>query len=330
MENLVYQCNPISNIKALSGLLQIPEDVLIGVSNKRDTFYYKNKPEIKPDGSERLTYRLNDRLKIIQKCINDKIFNHVAYPEYLQGSIKDKSNPRSYDRDASIHAGSHLIISEDVSNFFPSISEEHVKNMWKYLFGFSVDVSEILTKLTTYNGYVPQGGVTSSYISNLILWDLEPKLVENLISIGVTYTRYIDDITLSPQSNWLPQDDLEKSIKLIYTMFARKGLKPNRLKHKIMSKANKMVIHKLNVNSGRPTIDKRKRRRIRLELFNLKKYSDVHGRNGEVYVSQYNSLTGKIREISKFHPAQGEKYLNELEQLIPDYRKTTGQTKPTH
>ncbi len=322
MENLAYQCNPISNIKALSGLLQIPEDVLIGVSNKRDMFYYKNKPEIKPDGSKRITYRLNDRLKIIQKRINNKIFNHVVYPEYLQGSIKDKSNPRTYERDASIHAGSHLIISEDVSNFFHSISEKHVKNMWKYLFGFSVDVSEILTKLTTYNGYVPQGGVTSSYISNLILWDLEPKLIEKLNYIGVTYTRFVDDITLSPQSHWLPQDDLEKSIKLVYTMLAKKGLKPNRQKHKIMSKANKMVIHKLNVNSGKPTIDKRKRRRIRLELFNLKKYSDEYGRNGETYVSQYDSLTGKVRELSKFHPAQGEKYLNELEQLIPDLTHT--------
>ncbi len=191
-------------------------------------------------------------------------------------------------------------------------------NMWKYLFGFAVDVAKLLTRLTTYNGYVPQGGVTSSYLSNLIMWDLEPELVEKLNGIGMTYTRYVDDITLSVQSSWLPQQYLEESIKLVYAMLAAKGVKPNRRKHQIASKAGKMVIHNLNINSGRPTMNKKKRSKIRLELFNLKKFADACGRDGDEYVSQYHSVMGKVRELSKFHPLQGEKYLSELKQYYPN------------
>ena len=212
---------------------------------------------------------------------------------------------------------SNLIISEDVSDFFHSIDEKHVREMWKYLFKFTPDVAELLTRLTTYNGYVPQGGVTSSYISNLIMWDVEPQLVETLNRIGITYTRYVDDITLSSKLKWLPQNDLETSIKTVYGMLAVKGVKPNRKKHQIMGKSVKMKIHKLLVNSGRPTMEKQKRSKIRLEVFNMKKIADSCGRKGAKYITQFSSVTGKVRELSKFHPTQAKKHIAELQQISP-------------
>jgi len=317
IQRISYQHSPISSIKSLSEHLRVSEDVLVYIAENRDKYYQQNKPELKPDGKERITYRLDIELKKIQKQIKTRIFNKVNYPEYLQGSIKDKRNPRTYDRNAAIHAGSNFIISEDVSDFFHSIDEKLVNDMWKYLFGFSVDVSELLTKLTTYNGYVPQGGVTSSYLSNLILWDVEPALVEKLNKLNITYTRYIDDVTLSSKVDWLPEKNKIESINSVFAMLTGKGLKPNRTKHKIMGRNTKMVIHKLNVNSGRPTMNKKKRQKIRLEVYNLKKSATVCKRSGEPYKKLYQSVHGKVLELCNFHPTQGAQFIEELKQIAP-------------
>lgn len=50
--------------------------------------------------------------------------------------------------------------------------------------GFSDDVAEILTMLTTKDGGLPQGAVTSSFLANLVFWDYEPSLVEKLAFAG--------------------------------------------------------------------------------------------------------------------------------------------------
>lgn len=317
MDSISYQQKPISSIKALSGLLQIPEIVLLDIAARRDQLYQQNKPEIKPNGKERITYRLDKKLKFIQKKINKIIFGQVYFPLYLQGSIKDRVNPRSYDTNANLHAGSNFIISEDVSDFFPSIAEKHVLSMWKHLFHFSPDVADILTRLTTYNGAVPQGGVTSSYLANLILWDIEPKLVKKLRADGITYTRYIDDVTLSSNEKFLPQDKVEAAIKSVYVMLKKKGLTPNRRKHKIMGGSDPVVIHKLNVNSGRATMSRKKRDDIRAEIFSLKKLAVSSLREGDEYRKRYSSVTGKVRSLSKFHKALGDKYFSDLKEIPP-------------
>lgn len=319
--NLSYKNSPISSIKSLSRCLGITEEALVDVAKNRDSYIKENPPEIKPNGKVRITCSLDKRLKLIQRRIKTRIFNNVFYPNYLQGSIKDKSNPRTYDRNASIHAGANLIISEDVSNFFPSIDEKYVMNMWKYLFGFSTDVAELLTRLTTYNGCVPQGGVTSSYISNLVMWDVEPKLVEKLSLMGLTYTRYVDDVVISSKLKWLPKEQLEESIKSVYAMLKSIGVNPNRGKHKIMGSNYKMTVHKLNVSSGKPTLHKIKRQKLRLEFFNLKKFSKACNKQGKEYEKLFKSINGKILEFNKFHPSQGEKYLDELRSLKPNLNR---------
>ena len=78
-----------------------------------------------------------------------------------------------------------------------------------------------------------------------------------------------------------------------------------------------MIIHKLNVNSGRPTMDKKRRQRVRLELYNLKKFAVQCRRSGVLYRQQYNSLVGKVRELEKFHSVQGEKYSDDLKRIKP-------------
>ena len=132
-----------------------------------------------------------------------------------------------------------------------------------------------------------------------MLWEKEPVLVKSLQDRSIIYTRYIDvdDITVSSKlcDTRIKKADITLIVKLIYTMLFSIGVKPNRRKHKIMSGKGNMQVHKLNVNSGKPTYEKKKKELLKLEMFNLQKHSEKHGRNSKEYLIKHRSLTGKIK-----------------------------------
>lgn len=124
----------------------------------------------------------------------------------MLGGISDPQNPRSCKAHAQIHCNKKILINEDILDFYPTTSYELVKRVWKHQFNFSDTVAEILTKITTYSGQLPQGWKTSSYIANLALLPIEAHLVELLENKGYSYSRFIDDITVSSPTFISPQE----------------------------------------------------------------------------------------------------------------------------
>ena len=316
MEEPTYHGKPIASITSLSAALDVPEDILLKFSNTADEYYKQNTPEIKANGKKRITYRVDESLKAIQDKIKVRIFQKMTFPSYLQGSIRDIENPRDYVTDAKIHSGHRVIISEDVSDFFPSIKYDMVFKMWMYVFKFPEEVSMVLTKLTTYKGCCPQGGKTSSYIANLIFWHNEPKLHEFLKRQDITYSRYVDDITIS-FDKFVSNSELNKIISKAYGMMIKAGVRPNRSKHTIKSKKLNTQVHNLNVDNAYPTITKAKRNNIRMNVFNCLKLAKQHRRHTEDYRKLYQSTMTKIGQLGRLHPALSAKYKNQLIEYKP-------------
>lgn len=50
-------------------------------------------------------------------------------------------------------------------------------------------------RLNSQGGH--QGASTSGYIANLVFWDVEPRIVKDLLGRGFQYSRFADDITIS-------------------------------------------------------------------------------------------------------------------------------------
>ena len=100
----------------------------------------------------------------------------------ISGYQKDKS----YRTNAALHAGAKIVICEDVEGFFPSTSAARVYDIWRYFFGCTDTVGELLTKLTTKEGALPQGAITSSYLANLAFWRDEPMLHASLAEAAGT------------------------------------------------------------------------------------------------------------------------------------------------
>ena len=167
-----YDLKPIRDTSALLLALGLPETLLINTAAYADSLYRKAKQIVKPDGSIRQPFDALPQLKAIQRRIKDRILKRVKFPLYLTGSLSG----RSYRTNAAQHTGARIIICEDIESFFPSTSHARVRDIWLNFFHFSEEVASLLTHLTTKEGELPQGAITSSYLANLSLWNQEPRL----------------------------------------------------------------------------------------------------------------------------------------------------------
>lgn len=144
------------------------------------------------------------------------------------------------------HVKNRYVFRIDLKNFFNGINFERVKEAFKHI-GCSDDEAVVLAKLTTHNYYLPQGSPTSSILSSVCLVRLDER-IENLCRIGMVYTRYIDDITISSVKNEI-NDKTQKNIRRI---ISSEGLRVNRDKTKVVDTKNELCeITGIMVQNGR-------------------------------------------------------------------------------
>lgn len=321
MKHLRYRNKPIGSLDSLALLLGVSVSKLSNVAENAETFYFPNEPKIKSNGKIRQTYAVNEPLRTIQDKILEKIISGVDFPEYLQGSIKDVDTPRDYVRDAKLHAGREVLLKEDISSFFSSVRSRLVYKTWKYFFKFPREVAKTLTKLTTYKNFIPEGAPTSPAIANLIFWDREPNLEFELRQKDYAYSRYVDDINVSFATR-VDRMELQNVTTKIYGMFIACGLRPNRdkdkngrLKKRVVRAKNKpMVVHGLNINSGRPTLPKDERFKIRAAVKEFEFFAQSVTSWDEIKKA-YNEVNGRVNLMKRLHPKEAQKYVIKIQDI---------------
>lgn len=317
MQKIEIDCIAINNIDELSVILELPKNELCLLASSADEFYRPNKPKTKKNGGVRQTYTVLSPLKEIHLKILKRIFNKIEFPSYLNGSIKDEKNPRDYILDAKIHSNKCIVIEEDIKNFFSSISSKKVYDIWHRLFNFSEDVSDILTKLTTYKGFVAQGAATSSSIANLVLWENEPNLVDELCAMGFTYTRYVDDIHLSSDKR-KSKGQIRLAVNKVYTMILAYGFIPKRNKHKVTTSGKSIIMYGLSVNKQKPTLCKQERSKIRAAVYEIENLSPNCDKSSADYQKKYQIVFGRVNNLRRFNENEGDRLLARLSLCSPE------------
>jgi hypothetical protein len=201
-----------------------------------------------------------------------------------------------------MHAGAKTLISEDVAKFFPNTTASIVQSIWSDFFRFSPEVSHLLTQLTSKDGCLPQGAVTSSYLANLAFWNREPALQRRLAAQGITYTRYVDDVTVSARRQ-LSNEEIATCIAQVYGMMFGTGMKPKRSKQQIGRGAGQLLATKLVVNQH-PALPAAERQAIRAAVHQL----EIKALNGDltsVTRADLNSVAGRVGWLRRMHPREG-------------------------
>lgn len=302
-----------SNISSLASLLSVSESALFKIASNIEKLHKPGKLLCKKNGEPRPTHDAKEPLKTIHEHIKNRILKQVIYPQYMVGGIADPINPRNCITNANIHLRKKILIAEDIKDFFPSSNTKIVYDIWKYCFKCSPEIADILTKLTTYNKSLPQGWKTSGYIANLTFWDKEPVLVELFEKYGYSYSRFIDDITVSSK-HIISEKQKSFIISNIYGMLYSKGYKPKRSKHEILSSRNTMCITGLVVNGKKPTITKKERNKVRSLVFQLEQQSK---KNNVQYCKNWKSVSGMVGRICSLHKAEGGKLRERLQVIKP-------------
>lgn len=240
MDAPFYPHSPIHSISALARALGEPVERLLALA-QRSSRLYRYVPQTKKDGiTPRHTYDAHEPLKTIQRKIVDRILSKVTFPGYLHGGIRDPKLPRSIYSNARVHSGAKTVILQDIADFFPSITNEHIQHVFVGLFRFSADVATLLTNLVTREGQVPQGASTSSYLANQVFWDIEPALVTRFKAQGMAYSRFADDITVSSKAR-IDQATITQVIASVTWMLGQKGCLQKRSKLHVRKRGQALI-----------------------------------------------------------------------------------------
>ncbi|MCW3171417.1 reverse transcriptase family protein [Shewanella subflava] len=322
MDKPLYPCKPIGSIDVLASTLGVHRKKLIEIASKVNTSYTSyDLPEHPITGKVRKVVDPKHELKKIQRRINSRIFEQVIFPPYLHGGIK--ATPlikRDYVENASQHGHSQTLINLDVKNFYPNIKAGVVSDIFKYFFRFNDDVVELLTKITTYNGSLPQGGCTSSYLANLVFFNSEYKLVSSLRGKSIRYTRLLDDITISSQKT-IDNESATKIIKKVAAMLKKSklSLKSNKTKITDRSEMHKeFEVTGLWVQPKKPQMRKKDVKYVRQLVFECEKLAAV-SKTSDTFHSLWNKTSGLVAKLSRLNHSQAINYRARLSNILPEY-----------
>ncbi len=236
-------------------------------------------------------------LKWIQQRIYRRLIKPICFPTHILGAVSGRSVMDNAER----HLASALLVTLDVRQCFPSITNVHVYRVWSEFLGCSPPVAKLLTRLTTFDRHLPQGAPTSPLLANLFIWMIDEPIRTICGRLRVAYSTWIDDLAFSGEYS---RDLIEPSISLL----AANGLKVKREKIRIMGPRAIKLLTGTRLGSREVRAPREKISRIRSGIHNLR-VGLVPPNDEERYVM---GLVGQLRFIHQLCPRDASVGASEL------------------
>jgi RNA-directed DNA polymerase len=275
----------------LAQQIRISQKLLYVLTNANNLEKYHTFLIPKKSGSEREISAPVYSLKIVQRWILENILYKMKISSNCYGFIKSVDGPPIL-KNAGKHVHSIFILKMDLKDFFPSISKVKVFNLFKSV-GYNNYMANALANLCTYNGKLPQGAVTSPYLSNLICYKLDYRIEKYCTKREIIYTRYADDLTFSNDN----RDLLHKIFGMIQKIVEDEGFKVNKDKTVFMTPKMRKSITGITINEGfikAPIEFKRNVRAMLHKAIVTGDYSNLNKIQG--YISYINSIEKDYRD----------------------------------
>jgi hypothetical protein len=199
----------------------------------------------------------------------------------------------------------------DVREFFPHVRHYMVYRMFRHELGFGCDVASLLTRLTTYRSYLPQGAPTSTPIANrLLAAPVDAPVAVEAARSDLRYSRFVDDIAISGKNP-------RSLINFIAKLLSHRRLKVHRLRRhsrsklKITASGRTQQITGLIVNAPQGlSVPGQRREKIRTAIWVLRR-TKRHQLSRAV-----NSIRGKIGYVAQFNRGSAKRLAAYLEATL--------------
>lgn len=274
-----------SVVSLISGYLQAPK--------KYKVFYIKKK------GSDKLreVAQPSPDVKNVQRAVVSTLLYKLPIHSSAKAYVKGLS---IYDN-AKEHKDNIFLLKMDFKNFFPSIRPD---DLLLCLRKNGIDISDFEYNILKHYLFRRErgdntlrlciGAPSSPIISNIVMYDLDCKIVSFCEGIDVPYTRYADDLTFSSDSVDKLNVVFEFIQKLLYSCESPR-LNINKSKTRFVGKGrSRRVTGVIISNDGNLGIGRYLRKKIKalVHLYN----------NGGVKVKDIPYLQGMLSHIRSIEP----------------------------
>ncbi|HBB32848.1 MAG TPA: RNA-dependent DNA polymerase [Cyanobacteria bacterium UBA8803] len=283
----------------------------------------------KKTGGERLISAPKPRLKQAQQWILNNILEKLELHEAAHGF----RHGRSIVSNAQPHVRQEVIINFDLKDFFPTISYQRVKGLFKS-FGYSEAAATILGLLCTEpeieeveldgktyyvaltNRHLPQGSPASPAITNLMCRRLDRRLTQMAAELGFVYTRYADDLTFSASGESLRH--LCNILRRTESIVAHEGFLINEQKTRILRKSRQQEVTGVVVNSY-PNISQKQLKRFRATLYQIEKdgLAGKHWGNSSDIMA---AIQGYANFVAMVNPQKGAEFQEQVQRIREKYK----------
>lgn len=287
----------INNFKHLAEQLSLTQELLYFLTYKKH-FCYTKKEIPKKDGSSRILYVPSLALKVVQRWILKEILEKIDVSYQAMAFVPNKNGLKA---NAECHKKNVFVLEMDIRDFFGSISEKQVYQLFCKI-GYNSDVSAILANLCTYKKVLPQGAVSSPYIANLVTYHLDVRLNGLCSRKDIVYTRYADDLCFS-SNNRAKLNAVENFIKYVVK---DEGFEINEKKTRYLSNDVKKTITGITINNDEIHVDKKFKKKIRTMIFNSIANKDY---------TQNDKIRGSIAYINSIEEGYRDKIIHYIKQL---------------
>ncbi len=321
----------IETDKELANFLQIDYNTLRYLVYHRDVITFDNYYRFdipKKSGGIRHIAAPKTQLKTSQRQILEQILQNAEISDMAHGFIKSRSVLTS----AKSHkTGPDLLINIDLDNFFPTITFERVRGLYQS-FGYSGYISSLLAMICTYcermpleikgetkyiktsDRILPQGSPASPMITNIICRKMDSRINGLCQKLGLTYTRYADDMSFSYIGN-TDNFSIGSFLNTINKIIESEGFHIKKEKTHILRKNNRQYITGIVINNEEIGVPKKWIKILKASIHNAQKLKDS---GGSVSCETKNEISGKIAWLKSVNEKRYQKIISQGTKLLKE------------
>ena len=261
------------------------------------------------------------QLRVAQYLLLTEVLAKYPMPSYIHAFEAGRGIPSM----AAVHSGKDVVVSLDISDYFPSIKQSKVLAAFEAC-GLSGPAARVSSELCTYRNFLPQGGLTSPKISNIVCaMTFGPEVSTLCEEHGYNLTIYADDLTFSKSGS--STAEARGLITQIAQVLKKHGFRLNREKTKVMSRGNRQYVCGAVVNE-KVNLPQQERRRLRAIVHNCMKNGLVaEAARAEESVAEFISrIRGKIGWYYQLNPVGAAPLKDGFSQCVAAYESLPAPT----
>lgn len=275
---------------------------LLSLADRTDSLYQRF-PRRKSSGGVRWLSAPQPELKSVQRGILDGLLYQLHPHPCAHGFVPG----RSIVTHARQHVGQRWVVGLDLARFFDMTTQAQAARVFSQLPTVTSDEVELLARLCSRAGVLPQGAPTSPCIANLVFTPADEQIQALATAHGLAYSRYADDLALSGPD--IPDGFIDEVADICGTLGYE--LVPHKTRR--LGSGTRQVVTGLVVNSGvRAPRDTHRRLRAVLHDAGQRGIDAALGRAGLTLAS----LEGSIGWVAQTRPEQATRLWLALDAVL--------------